>query len=66
MSNKSGEYRFSASTLVVVGGLSALLGLFALFGGGALFTVLLWLLGIPLLVSGLIRENREAKARQVR
>jgi len=60
MSDKSSDYRYPATALVVIGGLATLAGFFMLFVGPG-FTFLLWLLGIPLLVIGLVRESRSRK-----
>ena len=69
MTDAQPQYRFSTRTLLVVGSLCVVLGAVVWLVGGITGTMLwlvgflVFLVGIPVLTSGLVRESREKRSR---
>lgn len=70
MGNQNSDYRLSTRAVLAIGSVCVVLGLVAWIAGSAAGPVVgvigfvVFVLGVPVLVSGLIRESRENKTKR--
>ena len=69
MTNARSDYRLSTRAVVIIGSLCTVLGLVGWIVGAAVAPALailgfvVFVIGVPVLVAGLVRESREKRAR---